>query len=64
MYNLNYGIIGNCMSAALISEKGNIDWLCLPHFDSPAVFSKNWIKTKEDVLPFRFQKNIMSGKSI
>lgn len=40
MYNLNYGIIGNCMSAALISEKGNIDWLCLPHFDSPAVFSK------------------------
>ena len=25
MNNLNYGVIGNCRTAALISEKGNIE---------------------------------------
>lgn len=40
MNNLNYGVIGNCRSAALISEKGSIEWCCLPDFDSPSVFAK------------------------
>ncbi len=40
MDNLNYGVIGNCRSAALISERGSIDWCCLPDFDSPSVFAK------------------------
>jgi len=38
--NLNYGIIGNCKSAALINEDASIDWCCLPQFDSPSVFAK------------------------
>jgi GH15 family glucan-1,4-alpha-glucosidase len=37
---LNYGIIGNCKSSALINEDSSIDWCCLPHFDSPSVFGK------------------------
>ena len=38
--NLNYGIIGNCKSSALIKEDSAIDWCCLPQFDSPSVFGK------------------------
>ncbi|MGZ2371452.1 glycoside hydrolase family 15 protein [Ancylomarina sp. YFZ004] len=40
MKDLNYGVIGNCRSAALISERGSIDWLCLPKFDSSSAFAK------------------------
>ncbi|RZS93448.1 glycoside hydrolase family 15 protein [Aquimarina brevivitae] len=40
MNNLDYGIIGNCKSAALISKYGSLDWCCLPNFDSYSVFAK------------------------
>jgi GH15 family glucan-1,4-alpha-glucosidase len=40
MQNLNYGVVGNCRSAALISERGSIEWFCFPDFDSPSIFSK------------------------
>lgn len=39
MNNLNYGIIGNCKSAALVSDKASIDWACLPDFNSPSAFA-------------------------
>ncbi|MCT4602188.1 MAG: DUF5911 domain-containing protein, partial [Marinifilum sp.] len=46
MKNLNYGVIGNCRSAALISETGSLDWLCLPQFDSSSAFAKILDKEK------------------
>lgn len=46
METLNYGIIGNCKSAALISETGSLEWACLPEFDSSSVFAKLLDKTK------------------
>ena len=35
----DYGLIGNTHSAALISRDACIEWLCLPRFDSPAIFA-------------------------
>jgi len=37
---LDYGVIGNGSSAALISKTGSLDWACLPNFGSPAVFAR------------------------
>eukprot|EP01113_Clastostelium_recurvatum_P048203 TRINITY_DN8729_c0_g1_i1.p1 TRINITY_DN8729_c0_g1~~TRINITY_DN8729_c0_g1_i1.p1 ORF type:complete len:857 (+),score=159.57 TRINITY_DN8729_c0_g1_i1:56-2626(+) len=33
-----HGMIGNMLTVALVTTDGAIDWMCYPHFDSPAIF--------------------------
>ena len=35
----DYGVIGDCESAALVGKNGSIDWLCWPTFSSDACFA-------------------------
>jgi len=46
MNTLDYGLIGNCKSAALISKSGSLEWCCLPNFNSASVFAKLLDKNK------------------
>jgi GH15 family glucan-1,4-alpha-glucosidase len=33
-----YALLSNCRSAALVTDTGDLDWLCLPRYDSGSIF--------------------------
>ncbi len=35
-----YALLSDCRGSALVCDEGTIDWMCLPRFDSPAVFAR------------------------
>ena len=35
----SYALLGDMQTAALVSQRGCVDWLCMPRFDSPALFA-------------------------
>ncbi|HET9738385.1 MAG TPA: trehalase-like domain-containing protein, partial [Solirubrobacteraceae bacterium] len=36
----DYGLLADCNSSALVDRSGSIDWLCLPRYDSDALFAR------------------------
>lgn len=55
--NYNWGVVGNCRSAAIIDERADVIWMCLPDFDSEAVFAAVLDEKKGGTWGFRLEGN-------
>jgi len=65
----DYGVIGDCRAAALVSRTGSIDWLCWPRFDSPSIFAAlldndagRWSIAPR--APFRSERRYLEGTNV
>jgi len=61
-----YGLLADCNSAALVDRDGSISWLCLPRYDSPALFARildpsggHW--SIAPTQPYRTERRYLSG---
>src|SRR5918994_3646154 len=36
----DHGLLADCNGSALLDRAGSIDWLCMPRYDSPAIFAR------------------------
>lgn len=37
---LDYGIVGNCKTCALVKKDASVDWMCFPTFSSQSIFAR------------------------
>jgi GH15 family glucan-1,4-alpha-glucosidase len=58
--NLELGVIGNCQIAALIDERANIVWACMPQFDSDPVFCQLLREEGDQQLPGFFDVDLIN----
>src|SRR3954469_24242504 len=62
----NHALLADCNSAALADRDGSVDWLCMPRYDSPAVFARildpqagHW--SIRPVGPYRTERRYIPG---
>ena len=66
----DYALIGNSRAAALVSNRGAIDWCCLPEFDSPSIFAAILDQEKggyfaiQPVSEFRSSQNYLTDSNV
>src|SRR5262245_9161433 len=34
----DHGFLSDCTTGALVAPSGNVEWMCVPRFDSPSIF--------------------------
>jgi alpha,alpha-trehalase len=62
----DYGLLADCNSAALVDRGGAIEWLCMPRYDSDAIFARildpdagHW--TIRPAGPFEVERRYLDG---
>ncbi|MGD9734073.1 MAG: glycoside hydrolase family 15 protein [Solirubrobacterales bacterium] len=65
----DYGLLADCNGAALLDRTGSIDWLCMPRYDSPAVFARildpsagHWSLRPSE--PFESERRYLDGSLV
>jgi GH15 family glucan-1,4-alpha-glucosidase len=66
----DYALIGDCRSAALVSNRGCIEWLCWPRFDRPSIFAAildrerggHWLITPTQ--PYRVRRKYLGDSNV